>query len=298
MHLDHIGYAKYTAKSRLEKAINSLVGLVEGIAIDGSINSSEAGFLELWLREHSELRNHHPYNELMPVVQAAIADGVLTQDEREDIIWLCERLRSTNFFDQTTADLQRLHAILGGIASDGHVSEGEIAGLSAWLREHDHLRTCWPYDEVDSLILGVMRDRHIDAKEQAILKEFFSEFVAILDDRTIVEPLVKTNLSISGLCAACPEIEFRGSLFCFTGASSRYTRNSLARMVERLGGEVSSSITKATRYLVIGADGNPCWAYACYGRKVEKAVELRKAGARILIVHENDFHDAALDAGA
>lgn len=37
--------------------------------------------------------------------------------------------------------------------------------------------------------------------------------------------------------------------------------------------------------------GNPCWAYACYGRKIEKAMELRKKGAQILIVHEADFLD-------
>ena len=48
-------------------------------------------------------------------------------------------------------------------------------------------------------------------------------------------------------------------------------------------------------YLVIGAEGNPCWSYACYGRKVERAVELRKEGLRIMIVHERDFHDALVD---
>jgi hypothetical protein len=52
---------------------------------------------------------------LVPVVQAAVADGVLTQDEHDDVVWLCGRLASTEYFGQTTADMQRLHAILGGI---------------------------------------------------------------------------------------------------------------------------------------------------------------------------------------
>ncbi len=55
-------------------------------------------------------------------------------------------------------------------------------------------------------------------------------------------------------------------------------------------------MTAKLNYLVIGAEGNPCWAFACYGRKVEKAVELRKKGIRVVLVHENDFHDAVLDA--
>ncbi len=48
---------------------------------------------------------------------------------------------------------------------------------------------------------------------------------------------------------------------------------------------------------MVGAKGNPCWAFACYGRKVEEAMALRKAGNRLLIVHENDFFDALEDAG-
>jgi NAD-dependent DNA ligase len=140
-----------------------------------------------------------------------------------------------------------------------------------------------------------MQDKKIDVEEQKLLKEFFSEFIAIMDDRTITSPIINENQKIVGLCAVCPEIEFDASKFCFTGASTRYTRASLIAIVEKLGGEVTNGINKQVRYLVIGADGNPCWAYACYGRKVEKAVELRKQGVKIQIIHENDFHDAVAD---
>jgi NAD-dependent DNA ligase len=297
MHPDHRQYFKFTPKARVEKSVNSLLGIVEGVAIDGSINDSEISFLNLWLKEHADVRDKHPYTELIPVVQEAIADGILSRDEHDDIVWLCERLRSTEFFDKTTADLQRLHAILGGIVSDGQISEAELRGLSVWLGEHEHLKSCWPYDEIGSLITGVLKDQIIDEQEHILLKDFFSEFIAIMDDRTITSPVIEESQHIVGLCAVCPEIEFKGSKFCFTGASSRHTRASLVATVEKLGGEVTPSVTKQVRYLVIGSDGNPCWAYACYGRKVEKAVELRKQGIRILIIHENDFHDAVVDVG-
>lgn len=295
MHSDHRPYMKFTNRSRLDKSVNSLLGIVEGILIDGAINSSELSLLRLWLSEHDELKNKHPFNELVPVIEAAVADGVLTQDEREDIVWLCEKLLSTEFFDQTTADLQRLHAILGGIVADGKITEEELHGLSDWLEEHEHLRTCWPYDEVGSLITVVLADKKIDEKEHKMLKDFFSEFLAVLDSRTIVSPSISDGTTLVGLCAVCPEINFEESKFCFTGASTRYTRNQLAQIVSNFGGEFVDSMTAKVKYLVIGADGNPCWAYACYGRKVEKAVELRKSGNRVLIVHENDFHDAVAD---
>ena len=295
MHTDHREYFKLTGRSRLDKAVNSLIGLVEGISIDGCINESELAFLRLWLQENHDVRNRHPFTELMPVVEAAITDDVLTDDERQDILWLCEKLRSTEYFDTTTADIQRLHALMAGITSDGMITEAELRGLSAWIADHDQLKTCWPYDEVDSLVTTVLADGKIDAAEHKLLQNFFGEFVAILDNRTIVSPKIAEKATLVGLCAVCPEIAFTGSKFCFTGASAKYSRAEFTSLVKRLGGDVVGSISASLNYLVIGADGNPCWAYACYGRKVEKAVELRKQGARILLVHEHDFHDAVAD---
>jgi hypothetical protein len=295
MHPDHLAHTKYTGRARLDKSINSLLGIVEGIAIDGLINSTELGYFEHWLTEHRELHDRHPFNELAPVVMAAMADGVLTQEEREDIVWLCERLRSEEFYDRVSADLQRLHAILGGIIADARISEGELRGLSDWMDEHEHLRTCWPFDEIGSLITEVLRDGKIDETEHQTLLSFFSEFVGHLDERTITSAPLSQDGSIVGLCAVNPQITFTNCGFCFTGASSRMSRAQLEAMVSSLGGKSYASPSKNVHYLVIGSEGNPCWAYACYGRKVEKAVELRKAGVRVAIIHEVDFHDAVRD---
>ncbi|RJG05357.1 NAD-dependent DNA ligase [Noviherbaspirillum cavernae] len=296
MHSDHSAYFKFTGKARLEKSINSLLGIVEGISADSRINANELEFLNHWLNEHRELAGRHPFNELMPLIIQAIEDGLLSDEERQDIRWLCERLRSSEYFDRITADIQRLHAIAGAIAADGRVTEAELRGLSNWLAEHDHLKTCWPYDEIDSLVTKVMSDGKIDDEEHRIVQGFFSEFIVLFDNRTIVSPSMTDGISLVGLCAVCPEISFAKSIFCFTGTSSKYTRTELAGLVNRLGGEVANGVGAKLNYLVIGADGNPCWTYACYGRKVEKAVELRKQGKKIVIVHENDFHDALADS--
>ena len=295
MNAEYRPYFHFTGPGRLEKAINSLIGLIEGVAIDGVINGAEVSFINTWLHENVELKNHHPFTELMPVVAEAIADGTLTNEERLNILWLCEKLRSTGFFNAATADMQRLHGLMAGIVSDSEITEAELRGLSLWLAEHEHLRTCWPYDEVDSLITSVLRDGRIDDRERVQLHNFFGEFVALADNRTIVSPQLIQGESFLGLCAVCPEMSFEGRRFVFTGASSKYSRTQFRSAVERLGGRVSESVSNKTDYLIIGADGNPCWAFACYGRKVEMAVTLRKQGARLLLVHENDFHDALID---
>lgn len=298
MHSDHRKYFNFTSKARLDKSVNALIGIIEGVVIDGQINKLELDYLNLWLAEHEAVHDQHPFNELVPVVTAAVADGLLTQEERADILWLCENLCSTEYYDHVTADLQRLHAIMGGIVADTRISVEELRALSDWMSERDHLKTCWPFDEVGSLITGVLADRQIDEKEHALLLAFFAEFTPLLDDRTITSPPVLEGRQIVGLCAVDPEISFLDKGFCFTGASSRFSRAEFQRAVEKLGGSAHSSPSKKVHYLVIGAEGNPCWAFACYGRKVEKAIQLRKAGSRVVIVHELDFHDALADHGS
>lgn len=293
MNIDYQPYYRFTSRARLEKALNSLIGLIEGISIDGVINEKEVHYIEAWLDENDQLRSSHPFTELIPVVDRAIADGILTDDERQNILWLCERLKSAEFVNGVTADIQRLHGLMGGIVADGVITEPELRGLAEWLYDHEHLKSCWPYDEVESIITVVLKDKRIDAKEHASLHSFFSGFTAISGGLT--EAGSHKSLSSPAVCAVCPEVTFQGKVFGFTGSSVKYSRIEFAQIVERLGGIVAGSVSKKLDYLIIGADGNPCWAYACYGRKVEMAVALRKAGARILLVHENDFHDAVAD---
>jgi NAD-dependent DNA ligase len=192
---------------------------------------------------------------------------------------------------------------LGGIIADNVITEAELKGLSEWLMNHDHLKTCWPYDEIDSIVTAVMSDQKIDRNEHKTLMELFSEFIKLYDDKTITNPPLLEGktvtelgaFSLTGLCAVSPNINFKDSVFCFTGSFSQYKREDLKDLVIKYGGKFSNSVTKIVDYLVIGSEGNPCWAYACYGRKVEEAVNLRKKGHRLLLVHENDFQDAVAD---
>jgi hypothetical protein len=296
MHPDHLKHFRFTGPRRVDKAINTLSGIIEGISIDREINSKEIGFLETWLEDFRDVSSSHPFNELVPVILEALKDGFVTEEEQRDILWLCERVRSGELSDRTCADLQKLHAMLGGIASDGKISEAELRGLSDWLSENEHLATIWPYDEASTLVASVLADGKIDASEHAMLLNFFLEFTAILDDRTIRRPVYAEGERLVGLCAVQPQIHFDQQTFCLTGASHRYTRDEFKNVICNRGGRVVAAMSSKVNYLIVGSEGNPCWMYACYGRKVEQAVEFRKSGARLLIVHENDFYDAIEDA--
>ena len=66
--------------------------------------------------------------------------------------------------------------------------------------------------------------------------------------------------------------------------------------MKKLGGQVRSGVSAKTDYLIVGNAGNQCWAYSCYGRKIEDAVQIRKDGGNVVIVNETDFWDAVDDA--
>lgn len=280
-------YRKYTGKSELDKAVNSLLGIIEGISIDGVINSNEALYLATWLKEHRDFETTHPFTEFYPILDRVQLDQKLSKEQYENISWLCEKIRSTEFYDEITADLQRLQGILASIASDQVVSVAELTELSGWLSDHEHLRTRYPFDEIDSLITTVLQDHQIDPAENKLLLDFLNDFS--LTPNVITGEI--TPPTLHGICAVAPVITFKGSRFCFTGESEHYSRQQLSDFAEQKGGKVVASVSKVLDYLVIGSAGNPCWKYACYGRKIEQVVQLRQAGAPILIVHESDFFD-------
>lgn len=295
---DHATYRRFTGKIEFEKIFNTLIGLIEGIVIDAQINEVELGFLQTWLDDQRARAQKHPFNEIIPLLDQTIADGVLSSGGKEDILWLCKRLTASEYLSLAAADMQRLRSLVAAIGSDGKVSVEELCGLADWLLEHEHLRTCWPYDEIDSLVTGVLEDGKIEPAEHAMLMAFFAEFVAVVDSKAVVSAHVKEGATVVGLCAVGPAIRFPDAIFCLTGSSRKYSRQDFSAVIADRGGTAVNGVSKRVHYLVIGADGNPCWAYACYGRKVERAVELRKEGHPIVIVHEKDFHDAVADLRA
>jgi hypothetical protein len=301
LHPDHEPYFKFTRRQRVDLAIHTLEGILKGIAIDGQIQPAECRELYNWYNEHRQLIAYHPFSELVPVVQAALADGVISTEERDDLLWLCKNMSAGSFFyDEITNDIQVLHGMLHGILTDDVVTEEEIKALSEWIETNSHLKGTYPFDEIDSLLTMVLQDGKLDDKEKSLLKDFFEDFIsyssAKRSEQAKSEKVNKKEMRLTGICAVCPVIEFPNHVFCFTGASRRATRHDLARQVESRGGVFTNTVTKNLDYLVIGAAGNPCWAYGCYGRKVEQAIKYRREGSKLILVHENDFWDAIEDS--
>jgi len=58
------------------------------------------------------------------------------------------------------------------------------------------------------------------------------------------------------------------------------------------GGVAAASVTAQLHYLVICDVPNPAWVFQMYGRKIEKAMNMKKKGAGPEVVFEQDLISA------
>lgn len=72
---------------------------------------------------------------------------------------------------------------------------------------------------------------------------------------------------------------YKGDIFVLTGTLERYSRSEARELIERLGGKVSSAVSKKTNFVVVGSDA---------GSKHKKAIELN-----IPILSEKDLDEMA-----
>jgi hypothetical protein len=282
----------FTRRQRANKSLHILQGMLLGFSLDGVISPEELKELKAWVADQHHLFAKHPFSEIVPKVNFAVQSGRFSVSDRDDLVWLCQQLsEQTPYYDAITSDMQRLHGLLHGVLADGKLLDEEVVGLHQWMKENNCLKRSFPYDELFALIHSALQDGAINEEERSTLVHFFERFITYSAGKradNVFESGVPSR-RLSGICAFQPDVAFVGNCFCFTGASSVAPRKRIAAIVEELGGRFSCAVSRQTDYLIIGEAGNPAWAYACYGRKVEEAMKLRAEGATLLLVHERDF---------
>lgn len=116
------------------------------------------------------------------------------------------------------------------------------------------------------------RIREIGPEISASVFSYFQE----PSNRRVIDQLQKLGLSIlsTSIPLSAADHPFSGRSFVFTGGLTRMTRNEAASFVERLGGTVSSSVSRKTTYVVAGEDP---------GSKLDQALKL---GVQVLTEEE------------
>jgi NAD-dependent DNA ligase len=189
-------------------------------------------------------------------------------------------------FNRARMDDRLVNELIGlahGIIADGAVNQAEAEYLFKWIvanaEQTDNPVLKLLYGRVEQ----VLADGVLDAEEAADLLETLTRFCA--GDFEIGETLKSTSLP---LCDPAPAVSVGGSTFCFTGTFAFGSRKDCEKAVIDLGG-IPGSLTRTTRYLVIGAYATESWAHSSFGRKIEKAVDMRAGGAPISIIGESHW---------
>ena len=292
-------FKKFHGRAQRVKAMQSLGGLIAGITIDDVVDDLEVIELQKWLQANREQFKDAAMKEVFAVLEQILEDGKVTGDEIEDLKWLAGKaVDHYDADDLVTTALRILEGIFHGILADRRLADSEIKSLCDWLEGTEFLRGVYPYDETQSLVTAVLADGIVDENERKLLMAFFGDFIDFSNSITLSEDAfqeLRKKYTISGICVTDPEIKFEGKAFCLTGEFNYGLRTEVAKAIAAKGGILHSAPKKNTDYLVVGSVGSECWAFAKYGRKVEKAVENRKKGCPIQIVSERDFVDALQD---
>jgi hypothetical protein len=287
----------FASGEEVERELIRLAGLLEGIALDGRILPVEVVELRAWCAARAKVAKRSPFREVVGRLMAAIADGVLDEEERADLLWMCGRARAPNpYWDVARSDMQTLQGVLAGIGADRRVTERELKLLRTLLASCRHLTGTWPYDEIDAVLRRVLADGRIDEDEHRFLVAFTRSFLTGREGAPRT-PAFNEELVRFGAFAVEPDVQFPGRRFCVTGTSPAKERGRLERVVADLGGTAVREVGPDVDYLVVDAPRDAAWAFSSHGRKVEQALALRQQGARLTIVHADDFWSAAAERG-
>lgn len=197
----------------------------------------------------------------------------------------------SNFFARQGAayanELKRSFGALIGIAQgmlcDEHLSDQEVRFLSDWLESNSAIATAWPGDVIHERIKSVLSDGVVTAAERTYLVDTLTQLIGGNLDQ------LANSTHVSGL--AFDDIEhivFAGSRFCLTGDFVYAPREVCATAIEKRGGVVGS-VTKKLNYLVVGGLGSPEWKHGSFGTKIERAMQYKREGLPVLVVHEDKW---------
>ena len=91
----------FRARENIVKTVEHLIGLCRGLICDGALHDGEIYYLDTWLKNNYSLLSEHPIGRLIAQrVQRVLADGVVTEDERSELI-------------------EVLGSVIGGVDQDG-----------------------------------------------------------------------------------------------------------------------------------------------------------------------------------
>lgn len=188
------------------------------------------------------------------------------------------------YLNEMRRGLGALLGIATGVLADRQLSDAEIQFLNEWLENNSVISAEWPGDVIHAKIKAVLADGSITEEERAHLVVVLQQLIG----GTLAEIGAATHVTQLLPYETLPMV-FEGSSFCLTGDFVFASRSECEKQIGQLGGIVKSSVSGKLRYLIVGGMGSPEWKHGSFGTKIERAMELKRGGTPIGIVHEDHW---------
>ena len=153
--------------------ISELIGIIKGISFDGIINDMEVKCLQDWVDKNRNLSYNKDQANMIKLVDAALADHIITDEEREQLLAYSEEYLQNS--EDGNSSIYELNGIITGIISDRVVNADEIIKLQQWMKENSFaIRGHKPSEEILSLVEEILADGVITESEQEQLLHLLS----------------------------------------------------------------------------------------------------------------------------
>ena len=196
------------------------------------------------------------------------------------------RLFKANLENNVSKAIDQLSGICAGILADGEVSPTEAAYFAEWVRKFAPFEPAWPFTDVLARVERIFADGHCDDDERAELTSVM-ETLCGYSATTKPDETYSTTLPLDN---PLPSLIFPERQFVITGKFAFGARRKVSDAITSLGGIATDSApTRTSHYLVVGVLASRDWASSNYGRKIERAVELRDSGSGIAIISEEHW---------
>ncbi len=198
-----------------------------------------------------------------------------------------KRLFKANLENNVSKAIDQLSGICSGILADGIVGDAEARFFADYVRKFAAYEPAWPFTDILARVGRIFADGHCDDDEREELK---SVMEALCGHAELAKP-EETYSATLPLDAPLPTpLLFPEHNFVVTSRFAYGTRRKVKEAISTLGGIATDSApTRETHYLVIGIFASRDWANTNYGRKIERAVELRASGSGISIISEEHW---------
>jgi NAD-dependent DNA ligase len=185
--------------------------------------------------------------------------------------------------NRSKIDQRQIDELIGlsqGLLADGVLDQIEAEFLYKWLAKNKAVSANPIIGNLFDQVTEMLMDGVLSKDESRDLFETLEQFSG--GNFGLGELQKSTSLPID---APPPKLDFKDRRFCFTGTFLYGTRKECTAAVTTRGGS-GGSLTKDTDFLVIGIYATDSWVHSSYGRKIEKALEMKNAGSAIAILGE------------